>query len=90
MTRREGVVALIGTTAVYMAAPDVLNKIQTVLFLFFIFCCFVGAVWAIEEFEARIRAARRVSRRKRKVVNIDFSRTGMVEIETGKEVVRTS
>ena len=90
MKAYEGVIGGISATAAYLAAPDVLNKVQTVCFLGFVFAMSVAAIWAYEELCTRIRRARRIARRKRIVHNIDFSRTGMVEEETGREVMRTS
>lgn len=87
MTKKEGVTALIGTAITYLACPDVLNKWETMTFLFVVWCLFVACIWAVEEFEKRIQRARRIARRKRRLVNIDFRFTGLID-EQGNEVKR--
>lgn len=90
MTRGETIGAATATMIAYLASPDILDKWETALFLAVVFCGCVAAIWAAEEFMKRIRRARRIARRKRVVYDINFSRTGMIEEETGKEVVITS
>lgn len=87
MTRGEVIIAAATAGVIYLVSPsDALNKYMTVLFLVFLFMATTCVIWAVEELDFRIRRARRIARKKRKVVNIDFSRTGMVEEETGREV----
>lgn len=86
MTRGETIIAATTAGVIYLASPsDVLSKVQTILFLAFLFMAATCVIWAVEELDYRIRRARRISRRKRKVVNIDFGRTGLID-ENGREV----
>ena len=86
MTRGEVMIAAATAGVIYLVSPsDVLNKYMTVLFLVFLFMAATCVIWAVEELDFRIRRARRISRRKRKVVNIDFGRTGLID-DNGKEV----
>ena len=86
MTRGELIGAATATMIAYLASPDILDKWETALFLAVVFCGCVAAIWAVEEFMRRIRRARRVSRRKRRLYDINLRRTGLVEDGTGKEV----
>ena len=85
MKLHEGIIAGVSTLIAYLVAPDVLNKYETVLFLIFVFGCAVAVVWALEEFQKRLRMARRIRNRKRKVYDINLRYTGLVE-ESGREV----
>ena len=85
MTRGELTGATLATLTIYLAAPDILNKWETVLFLIFVFGCAVCVIWGAEELRARIRRARRIARRKRRVFDINLRSTGLVE-DGGKEV----
>ena len=86
MTRGELTGATLATLIIYLVAPDILNKFETVLFLITVFGCAVCVIWGAEELRTRIRRARRIARRRRHLVNIDYSRTGLIEESTGKEV----
>lgn len=87
MTRGEVTGATVTTLIAYLASPDILNKWETVLFMAVIWCACVAAIWSLEEFQHRIRRARRIARRRRHLVNIDYSHTGLID-ERGKEVKR--
>lgn len=85
MKAHEGIIAGVSTLITYLACPDILNKWETTLFLIVVFGCSVAAIWSLEEFQKRLRMARRIRNRKRRVYNINLRYTGLVE-ESGKEV----
>ena len=85
MKRGELTGATLATLIIYLAAPDILNKFETVLFLITVFGCAVCVIWGAEELRTRIRRARRIARRKRKVFDINLRKTGLIE-DGGKEV----
>ena len=83
----EGVTAAVMTGTIYMIAPDVLNRIQTIFFFLAVWGMCVAVIWTVEELHKRYR--RMIWRRthsKRVFYNIDLRNTGYVEVETGKEV----
>ena len=85
MTRGELTGATLTTLIAYLATPDILTKWQTVMFLIFVFGCAVRVIWGAEELRTRIRRARRIARRKRRVFDINLRQTGLIE-DGGKEV----
>jgi hypothetical protein len=85
MTRGELTGATLTTLIIYLAAPDILNKWETVLFLITVFGCAVCVIWGAEELRTRIKRARLIARRKRRVFDINLRSTGLVE-DGGKEV----
>ncbi|MBR6983891.1 MAG: hypothetical protein IKH75_10280 [Ruminococcus sp.] len=85
MKRGELTGATLATLIIYLAAPDILNKFETVLFLIVVFGCAVCVIWSIEELQKRIRRARRIAKRKRRVFDINLRSTGLIE-DGGKEV----
>ena len=84
MTRGEILFSTVTTGAIYLLMPE-MTKWQTVMFLIFVFGCAVCVIWGAEELRARIRRARRIARRKRRVFDINLRSTGLVE-DGGKEV----
>lgn len=74
MTRFEGLFAGVTTAVMYMLTPDDMNHIQTILFLIVMFGLMTTVIWSAEELYHRIRLARRISRKKRTLVNIEFRR----------------
>lgn len=85
MKNFEGVIATASTIITYLACPDILNKWETVLFLIVVFGSSVAVIWALEEFQKRLRMARRIRNRKRKVYNINLRYSGLIE-DNGREV----
>ena len=85
MKAYEGVIAGVATLVTYLACPDILDKYETVLFLIVVFGACVAVIWSLEEFQKRLRMARRIRSRKRKVYDINLRYTGLVD-ENGKEV----
>ena len=84
MTRGEILFSTVTTGAIYLLMPE-MTKWQTVMFLIFVFGCAVCVIWGAEELRTRIRRARRIARRKRRVFDINLRSTGLVE-DGGKEV----
>lgn len=84
MTRGEILFSTVTTGAIYLLMPE-MTKWQTVMFLVFVFGCAVCVIWGAEELRTRIRRARRIARRKRRVFDINLRSTGLVE-DGGKEV----
>lgn len=84
MTKGETVIATIATGVIYVICPE-MTKWQTVAFLIVVFGCVVCVIWGAEELRTRIRRARRIARRKRRVFDINLRSTGLVE-DGGKEV----
>lgn len=84
MTRGEILFSTATTGAIYLLMPE-MTKWETVLFLIFVFGCAVCVIWGVEELRTRIRRARRIARRKRRVFDINLRSTGLVE-DGGKEV----
>ena len=84
MTRGEILFSTVTTGAIYLLMPE-MTKWQTVMFLIFVFGCAVCVIWGAEELRARIRRARRIARRKRRVFDINLRSTGLVE-DGGQEV----
>ena len=84
----EGVIAALMTGTIYMIVPDVLNRVQTVMFLIVIWGLCVAFIWMIEEVNHRYQQmVWRRTHSKRRFYNIDLRRTGYVEVESGKEVM---
>ena len=87
MTRKEGLTALAATVITYLVCPDVLDKVETVMFMIAVWGMYVACIWAVEELNRRVQRARRIAKRRRRLANIDFTFTGLVD-EKGNEVKR--
>lgn len=81
----EGIIAGVATLTTYLACPDILNKWETALFLIVVFGCSVAVIWSLEEFQKRLRTARRIKSRKRKVYDINLRYSGLID-DNGEEV----